>query len=158
MTAVSWDVDGVDALIADLGATDGRMDVAFRHDVRDEGQDFTSKWRKDAAEKGKGYAVHYVAAIEPELIDDGFGVVVGPLSAHKQGKMNFEYGSPAVAGRQSSKWFEPPILTPGGWIGGPRIGQRVGQDKPHMSMNLTADVEFPRFVTRLEATVAKVWR
>lgn len=156
MTAVSWDVDGVDALITELGTKAGELNVAFRHDVRDAGQDFTRKWRKDAASKGHGYAKHYVAAIQPELTDGGLGVVIGPLSSHKQGDMNFEYGHPAVARRGG--WLGAPFLGRRGWYGGPGIGQRVGQDKPHMSMNITADVEFPAFIAKLSATTARVWR
>lgn len=153
---VEFDVDGVDALINELGTKDGELNVAFRHDVRDEGQTFTKLWRRDAAAKAGSHGKHYPNAIEPELTDGGLGVVIGPLSSKPQGDMNFEYGHPAVASKEG--WPGAPFRGRRGWFGGPGIGQRVGQSKPHMSMNITADVEFPKFIERLSATTARVWR
>lgn len=159
MTAVSFEVEGVDEFIREIGMADGRIDMGVRVDVRDSAASFTSKWKAHTRMTGKGYAKHYIEAIRPELTDDGLGAVIGPLSSMPQGKMTFEYGGPSVAKRQSSKWLNPPIPIGGGrFVGGPRIGQRVGQNAPHLDMNITADTEFPKFIKRVEVTVAKAWR
>lgn len=100
----------------------------LRVEVRDATKRITSGWRSKARKTARTHGRLYPDTIIPELTDDGFGSVIGPISSMDQGGMGkgFEYGS---------------------------INQ-----PPHMDMNLTDDVEFPRFLRGVEAVIARDFR
>lgn len=149
--SVKWDADEVGTLGDQLRTIWPRSENNFRRDVRDSTNDLTNRWRKGAIKSSKKHGKLYPYAIEGELTGDGFEGVIGPLSSRPQGDMVFEYGGPSAIG-QVNPTGGPYPRPGGGWWGGGRLGQRVGQNKPHLDGNHAADVEFPKFVEKVAET------
>lgn len=147
---VDWDTSEVGVLADQIRTIRPRLDHDLRVDVRDSISDLTDRWRKGAVKSSGKHGPLYPLAIHAEILGDGFEAVTGPLSSMPQGDMNFEYGAPSTIKRASGGGPFP--RKGGGFWGGGAIGQRVGQNKPHLDGNNAADIEFPKFVERVAAT------
>lgn len=148
------EVEGTEAVAAEFKIIGDRVAQGIQKDLVTTTKEFTAKWRRAAAESSGSHGRLYPLAITAEFIGP-LESVIGPDSSKPQGGMNFEYGSPSVI-RSANPTGGPFPRPGGGFYGGGRMGQRVGQDAPHLDGNKTADVEFPKLVTKVEATVARL--
>ena len=140
-----WEHTEVTNLVTDLAKVgpDTAQNVVLI--VDENGRALSALWKSNVTKSAGDYAKHYRAAIHSNLKGLGFGKAeaeIQPRPGAKQAGMAFEYGGPSIA----RKSVGGPIPIGGGrWIKGPGVGQRVGQDKPHLDMNRAADKVFPLF-------------
>jgi len=126
--SVRWDASNADVLAGELEHISLRTQHDLQVEVRDATKRINAGWRDKARATARRHGKHYPNTIIPELTDGGFGSVIGPISAMDQGGMG--------------RGFEY------GSINQP----------PHMDMNLTVDTEFPKFMKKVEAVVARDFR
>lgn len=128
----SWEHSEVSMLAANLAVTpaDTERDLALT--VRRSANRLTTLWRADARVQSGAHGKRYPRSIFPHI--SGLEAYIQPDPSLPQGEMAFEYGGPTVIRHPNP--LSRPRRT---------VGSRVGQSKPHLSMNKAADIVFPEF-------------
>jgi hypothetical protein len=131
----SWEHSEVALLAANLAVAPANTEAELELTVRRSANRLTTLWRADARASSGKHGKRYPQAIRPHI--DGLEAYVQPDPEMPQGGMAFEYGGPSVVRFPSS--------SPDAYGAAVTPGTRVGQNKPHLSMNKAADIVFPEF-------------
>jgi len=152
MSSATWDASEVGELGNDLvraAVTVYRRNIRTVHDA---GERVERGWRTKATVTAGSHGKHYPRSIEAKGTGD-LEATIEPKKGMRQAAMAFEYGGPSVISNPNPGWFP----TADGWRRGGFAGQRVGQSAPHLDMNLTMDVEDPRFVKEVREDALPWW-
>lgn len=156
---VSFDTSDVDSLVGELRRVPAEVDKRNRATVSKSINDVTKGWVRRATESAGKHGKLYPRSIHAEILGGGLEAETGPLTSLPQGGMGrgFEWGTPTTISRPGTGpnkggWF----LSPEGWKPGGFLGQRVGQDAPHLDMTKTVDEQEPKFV-EAAARDAEAW-
>lgn len=137
MTRISygWEHSEVALLAASLAAAPDNTERELALTVRRSANRLTTLWRADARVQAGKHGRRYPSAIEPHIF--GLEAAIYPDPSKPQGGMAFEYGGPS--------FVHSPSASPDAYGAAITPGTRVGQNKPHLSMNKAADIVFPEF-------------
>lgn len=131
----SWEHSEVAHLAIDLAEIPAGTERDLELTVRRSANRLTTLWRADARVQSGRHGKHYPTSIIPHI--SGLEADIAPDPSRRQGGMAFEYGGPSVV--------RYPSGSPNAYGAAVTPGTRVGQSKPHLSMNKAADIVFPEF-------------
>lgn len=143
---ISWDTSEVDGLVNDLRRVPGEVSKRNVETGTKDARRIRDGWRKLATESAGKHGYLYPRTIKDHLTG-ALEWKIEPDVSMDQGGMNFEYGGPSILVN----------ITPGQIARGAHIGQRVGQNAPHLDMNKTMDIEGPKFVEDVAGDVLPWW-
>lgn len=158
---VSFDASDVDNLVGELRRVPAVVEKRNRDTVHKSINDVTKGWVRRATSTAGKHGKLYPKAIKSETLAGGLEAVTGPLSSMPQGDMGpgFEWGHPTTirnpgTGKNKGGWF---IGGDGKWHPGGFLGQRVGQDTPHLDMTITMDEQEPKFIESAAEDLVPWW-
>ena len=148
-----WEHTEVTKLAADLSGVPRNTCRELNQVVTRHTKTLTEMWKANAKISAGKTGKLYPRTIRGTVASKSRGAcwAVGEIQPREnmpQGGMAFEYGGPT---RARVSVGGPIPVGNGRNSKGPGIGQRVGQDEPHLDMNRAADIVFPLFQRDMRA-------
>lgn len=133
MTTLHFDTSEVDELARDLAAVPSKVPRRVGPILGRNARELKDLWKSNAVATARSHGKLYPLTIT--VYGGGMAWEIHPNQGMPQGGMAFEYGGPSV------------IRNPAASGRGGSLGQRVGQNGPHLDGNRAADVIFPKVGT-----------
>ena len=137
-----WEHHEVAELARDLARVPDDVNSDLHDIVRENAKLLAVIWRRNAKVSSGEHGKLFPLTIFDHV--NGLSAYIEPKQGMPQAGMQFEYGAPSV------------IRNPNPSGRGGKLGQPVGQTKPHMNMNRAADIVFPLFHKEV-ADQADIW-